>query len=265
MRIACSSWSFHRSIPRDMALLEFPAWCGSQGITAIEVVDNQFPSFGSDYLDEFRRACRNAAVEITCFAITNDFTMPNADQRFAEVERVRQLLYDVAVPLKVPVMRVFMGTTDASPAGEQRALETFRSMVTDMEATGVSMALENHARMQTPPDTLGAIIAGVDNGLFGSCIDFASLPIEKRFAIIRALAPFAKLVHAKSYEFDQSGNEMTIDYKEALALLTEYAFDNTISIEFEGRDDPYQGVLKTKSLIERLWWYPSTGSQELAA
>lgn len=265
MNIACSSWSFQREIPQNLPMLSFPAWCGSQGMASIEVVDTQFPSLESAFLGEFAHACENANVSIACLAISNDFTIPDDDQLFAQIERTRHLLYDVARPLKIPVVRVFMGMADTSKEGDQRALETFRTMVTDLEATGVAMALENHARVQTTPDQMLGIITGVGTPLFGSCIDFGSLPAERRQDLMYAMAPFAKHVHAKSYAFTDTGDEGMIDYKRAMAVLTEFGYDGVISIEYEGRDDPYQGVLKTRDLIEKYWYHPETMPGQQAA
>ena len=264
MRIACSSWSFHREIPQALSLMNFPAWCGSQGIFDIEVVDSQFPSLERGYLDDFQRACGHAGVGIACLAVSNDFTVPDSDLHFAQVERVRNLLYDVAMPLRIPLVRVYMGMADTSRAGDQRALETIRGMVTDLEATGVAMALENHGRVETSPEQTMAIIIGVGSPLFGSCVDLGNLA-EDRNAAISALAPMAKYVHARSQAFDDNGEETTIDYKRAFAILTEFGYDDDIAIDYEGRDDSAQGVLKTKALIEKHWYHPEAGYGQMAA
>jgi DNA-binding response OmpR family regulator len=84
------------------------------------------------------------------------------------------------------------------------------------------MALENHGRVQTTPEETMGIIIGVGSPLFGSCLDFGNLAPDGRYDAIQMLAPFAKHVHAKSYAFDESGEETTIDYKRALAILTEF-------------------------------------------
>jgi sugar phosphate isomerase/epimerase len=249
----------HREIPQTMPLLHFPAWCGSQGIPAIEVVDHDFPSLDGSYLEEFRRSCSHAAVDFACLAVTNDFTIADPGQHFAQVERVRHLLYDVAIPLQVPVLRVTMGTTDATPEGQQRALETFRDMVTDLEATGVTMALEYDARAGATPEQTEAIVVGVGSALFGSCASFCNLPVDTRYEALQQLAALARHVHADSYAFDEVGEEIGTDYLRALATLKEFGYDGVISIVYEGRADPYDGVLKTQALIEKHWYEPEAG------
>jgi sugar phosphate isomerase/epimerase len=248
-----------------MAWLSFPAWCGSQGITAIEVAAKQFPSWDRQALIELQRACEHAGVTLACLAIDNDFTLPNDDQRLRQVERTRQLLYDVAVPLKIPVMRVCMGLTDTSRDGDQRALDAFRGLVPDLEATKVLMALENHSRVQTTPEQMLAIIDGVPTPLFGSCLDFGSLPSEHRLYALELLAPVAKYVHASSSAFNAQGEETTIDYQAALATLGEFGYDGVIAIEYAGQGDAAQGVLQTKRLINKYWYMEETGGEQQAA
>jgi|GEM_PF-2364792 len=265
MRIACSSASFSREIPARLSLTHFPAWCGSQGISAIEIDERQLPSLEPDYFTELLRACDHADVKIAALALHNDFTIADSDEHFRQVERVRRLLYDVAKPLNAPLVRVFLGMADLTVAGEERALETFRGLVPDLEATGITMAVENHARAQTPSDRMAAIIAGVPTPLFGACVDLGSLPADRRDIYLQHLAPLAKYVHARGAAFNLDGEELYIDYKRALAYLAEYGYDDDITILYEGANDQYNGVLNTKALIEKYWYHLAAGAGEMAA
>jgi len=265
MRIACSSASFSREIPARLSLTQFPAWCGSRGISSIEIDEGQLPSLEPDFLAELLRACSHANVTVAALALHNDFTIPDPDQHFRQIERVRRLLYDVAKPLGAQMVRVFLGMSDLTATGEERALEAFRGLVPDLEATGIVMVVENHARVQTPPDRMAALIAGVPTPLFGSCVDLGSLPADRRDIYLQHLAPLAKYVHARAAAFNLDGEELHTDYKRALAYLTEYGYDDVISILYEGTNDQYHGVLNTKTLIEHYWYHPAAGAGEMAA
>ena len=265
MQIACSSRSVSREIPERLSLEQFPAWAGSQGIAAIEIAEQHLPSKEAAYLTTLPRACEHANVTVAALALDNDFTIPDPDRHFEQVEHVRRVLYDVAVPLKAAMVKVYLGMADLTPAGDERALETFRGMVPDLEATGITMVLENHARRQTPSDKMAAIIAGVPTPLFGACLDLGSLPADRREMAWEHLAPLAKLVHARSAVFDLDGEEVYIDYKRAFAVLTEHGFDGIISILYEGTADQYRGIRDTKALIEKHWFHPTAGRRKKAA
>jgi sugar phosphate isomerase/epimerase len=265
MQIACSSASLSREIPARLSLVHFPAWCGSRGIDAVEFDEGQLPSLEPDYLAELRRACADANVTVAALALYNDFTMADLDEHFRQVERVRRLLYDVAKPLDARVVRVFLGMSDLTPAGEERALETFRGLAPDLEATGITLAVENHARVQTPPDRMEAIIAGAHSPRVGACVDLGSLPVDLRDLYLQHLAPIARYVHARSAVFDLDGEEVHADYQRAFAGLAANGYDGVISILYEGTNDQYPGVLNTKALIEKHWLRPAAGAGEMAA
>lgn len=259
MQIACSSRSLGREIPARLPLVHFPAWCGSRDIPAIELDEEQLTSWEPDYLTMLLRACESASVTVAALALYNDFTTADADEHFRQVEHIRRMLYEVAKPLNAKLVRVFLGMSDLTAAGEQRALETFRSLLPDLEATGIILTVENHARVQTPPDRMEAIIAGVHSPRVGACVDLGSLPLDQHDIYLQNLAPIANYVHARSAGFDLDGEEIHIEYKRAFAYLTEFGFDGVISIVYDGIGDQYQGVLNTKALIEKHWYHPEAG------
>ena len=68
------------------------------------------------------------------------------------------------------------------------------------------------------------------------------------------LMPWAKGASAKSYAFDDEGNETTIDYARIMSIVCDpqFNFSGYVGIEFEGRGDSFEGIKKTKALLERL-------------
>ena len=69
---------------------------------------------------------------------------------------------------------------------------------------------------------------------------------------VSELMPFAKSVSAKSYDFDQKGNETKIDYSKMMNIVKENKYDGFIGVEYEGsRLGEKDGILATKNLIQR--------------
>lgn len=259
MQIACSSRSFSREIPAQLPLVHFPAWCGSRGIPAIEIDEEQLTSREPDYLTMLLRACESANVTVAALALRNDFTVPDADEHARQVDHVRRMLREVAVPLKAPRLVISLGAADTSPAGEQRALETLRELLLELEETGVTLAVEHHTANQIRFDRVEAIIADVHSPRVAACVDLGSMPFDLSDIYLQNLAPIAAYVHARSAGFDLDGEEIHIEYKRAFAYLTEFGFDGVISIIYEGIGDQYQGVLNTMALIEKHWYHPEAG------
>ena len=64
------------------------------------------------------------------------------------------------------------------------------------------------------------------------------------------MMPFAKGVSAKSYDFDTTGNETTIDYSRMLHIINQSGFNGYIGVEYEGqRLTETEGILATKELL----------------
>jgi hypothetical protein len=68
------------------------------------------------------------------------------------------------------------------------------------------------------------------------------------------LMPFAKGVSAKTFEFDDDGNETTIDYLRIMSIVLDpkFNFSGYVGVEFEGHGDSIDGIKKTKALLERV-------------
>jgi sugar phosphate isomerase/epimerase len=70
---------------------------------------------------------------------------------------------------------------------------------------------------------------------------------------VEELMPYAKGVSAKSYDFDEGGNETTLDYERLIRIVTSAGYDGYIDVEYEGiRLTEPEGIRATKALLERL-------------
>jgi sugar phosphate isomerase/epimerase len=67
------------------------------------------------------------------------------------------------------------------------------------------------------------------------------------------LMPYAKAVSAKSYDFDQQGDETTIDYYRMMGVVLAAGYQGYVGIEYEGkRLSEDEGILATKRLLEKI-------------
>jgi sugar phosphate isomerase/epimerase len=90
--------------------------------------------------------------------------------------------------------------------------------------------------------------------------DFGNFPRGKDgkhtidiYKAIARLMPYAKGVSAKSYVFDDKGNEAEMDYARILKIVTDAGYDGWIGIEYEGSALPEpEGIVATRKLLERL-------------
>ena len=64
--------------------------------------------------------------------------------------------------------------------------------------------------------------------------------------------PYAHAVSAKSYDFDDEGNETSIDYKRMMQIVKRSGYQGYVGIEYEGnRLGEDDGIIATKKLLEK--------------
>jgi sugar phosphate isomerase/epimerase len=69
---------------------------------------------------------------------------------------------------------------------------------------------------------------------------------------MRDLMPYAKAVSAKSYDFDEFGNETTIDFKKMMDIIKGFNYQGFLGIEYEGNMlSELEGIDLTKNLIQK--------------
>jgi len=92
----------------------------------------------------------------------------------------------------------------------------------------------------------------------GTLPDFGNFELEggqeyDRYKGVAEMMPFAKAVSAKSFDFDQAGNETTIDYRRMMKIVKDAGYRSFLGIEYEGEKlGEREGVRATKTLLERV-------------
>lgn len=273
MQIAVSSWSFHKPLYEGkLRLWEVPGEVRKLGFQCVELQDMFLWSYGNPALWRLRRMFGPASyapagrvydsdlIKRIGSAVQNEgmrLTAWNCDPelgRSGYVDNVqayiRQALSTASL-LGAPILRI---TMDHAAAGTNIGpiVDTLSRLAIDAKLTGVRMALENHGH-QADADQLLGILRGVESPWLGICLDFGNFQPERGEEDFERLAPYAIHAHAKSYDFDVSGEEVSIPYAHRIDVLKATGYDGIIAIEYEGSGDPAEGVNCTRRLIERYW------------
>ena len=97
------------------------------------------------------------------------------------------------------------------------------------------------------------IAHAIDSKHFGLCADFGNFSDDIRIKGLKKLAPYTRLIHAKTYDFDRKGEVKEYNFEECLRIFKNAGYDGYISVEFEGKGDQWAGVQRTIELIEKYW------------
>jgi hypothetical protein len=134
---------------------------------------------------------------------------------------------------------------------------------------GVYVLVENHGLHTSDAAFMAGIIREVGNPYLGTLPDFGNWCLNREWGSTKGgtcteaydpvkgleeFLPFARGVSAKSYDFDQDGNETLLPYRALLQKVKDYGFSGHIGIEYEGnRLSETAGIRATKALIETTW------------
>jgi len=251
MQIAVSSWSLHREFLKSMDLLKFLEVCRQRfGINAVELCQMHFSSLEPSFLNKIKKKIVEYNLEVVNIPVdSGDISQVDEKNRKKDIEALKRWL-DVGKELGSPSIRVNTGESKG-PFALDRIILSYQELVDYAEKIGMKVLIENHGGVSNQPEAILRIIQEVNSPNLRICPDFGNFPPEERYDSLQKLAPYAFLVHAKTYEFDSRGEEKTIDMSRCLDILRKAGYGGYLSIEFEGPGDQFQGVMKTKALLER--------------
>jgi sugar phosphate isomerase/epimerase len=259
--------------PQTMTLLEFPQQVREQlGIDAVEICQFHIPERTPAYLDQLKRALREADMRLINIPIDvgniSDANPTYRDEDLAEIEEWMR----AAAELGSSMVRV---NASAPLAGDQLAplevtIESFRRLARTAQALGLQLLIENHGGITADPAVVVAIVEAVGPANLKTLVDIGnfepllSLQMARMqgheppevdptpvYGAIARIAPYAGLVHAKTHEFDEHGQPRILDVVRALRVVRDAGYTGPISLEYEGEQgDPWDNTRRTRALVE---------------
>ncbi|MEO1021533.1 MAG: TIM barrel protein [Bacteroidota bacterium] len=289
-RIALSQWAFHRAIFGDLKEndyhewlrllktdpdqtwqgelhpLDFPVKARELGFGAVEYVNTLMYGHARDtvFLKELKGRTQSEGIENMLIMVDEEGMLgdPDAAKQKEAVTRHANWLY-AAKELDCFAIRVNAHSVGDWEEQKKRCVDGLHQLLENAREMDLSILIENHGGLSSNPDWLLQTIQLVDDPRLGTMVDFDNFQWSQtriwngehrydRYEGVSKLMPLAKAVSAKSYAFDDSGYETTIDFKRMMGIVAESGYDGHISAEFEGNQlSEKDGTLATKSLIER--------------
>jgi sugar phosphate isomerase/epimerase len=215
---------------------------------AIELVDFQFESTAPDYVDTLkRRVGENGQKVVHIAAGHGNISQCDEGQRLEDVKVLFGWL-DLAVHFGAPAIRIDTGQQEGD-LDLSITIDSYNRLAERARELGLKITLENHGGISGDPANLVQIVESVGTDVMGTCPDFGNFAAETRYDDLKKVAPYAVIVHAKTFEFDLDGEETTIDFSRCAKIFKD--FTGYWSVEFEGPGDQHDGTRKTIQLIEK--------------
>ena len=262
-QISLAEWSFHKALfAGTMDHLDFAkvAW-SDFGIHAVEYVNQFFKEKATDrkYLAAMKQRCKDHGVESRLIMIDDEGNLGDADtaQRTKAVENHYKWV-EAAEFLGCFAIRVNARSTGSYEEQQERAADGLRRLAEFGAQRGIAVIVENHGELSSNGQWLAGVMKRVNLGNCGTLPDFGNFELGDgqeydRYKGVAEMMPFAKAVSAKSYEFDDAGNETRIDYPRMLKIVKDTGYRSFLGIEYEGdKHSEPEGVRLTKALLERI-------------
>ncbi len=286
MKTGVSSYSFSRLVNSGaMKQIDVIAQTAAIGFETIEFAGFSLPEDESAlaFAEKARAACEKHGLEITNYPIGADFLRGCDGDLKAEIERVKEEVR-VAHALGAPGMR-HDATAGFPPehvgaksfdAALPRVAEGCRAVTEFAAELGVRTMVENHGYFCQDSDRVEKLICAVNHPNFGALIDVGNFACadEDCARAVGLLAPYAFHAHVKDFHLksgntffpgegwftSRAGNYLRgaiighgdIPVAQCLRVLKASGYDGPVSIEFEGMEDPLQGIELGLSNLKRI-------------
>ncbi|UII80392.1 sugar phosphate isomerase/epimerase [Flagellimonas sp. CMM7] len=290
-RLALSQWALHRAIfgnskedyaqwekwlttDPDQVLkgtldpLDFPSIAkNTYGFDAVEYVNTFFYRKDEAYFKELKNRSDDVGVTNLLIMVDQEGMLgdPDPKKRKESVQRHKRWLSNAAI-LGCHSIRVNAHSSGTKEEQQSYVIESLTKLCNLAKPLNLDILIENHGGMSSEPNWLLDTIKKTNKPNLGTMVDFDNFKYSEtkiwngeltydRYEGVALLLPYAKSVSAKSYAFDDSGLEKTIDFKRMVQLIKDSGFKNYISVEYEGEGEDSlsekDGILATKKLLEQ--------------
>jgi len=237
-KLSLAQWSLHKAFQGGtIDLLQFAAKAKQLGFEGIEYVSQLFPNetFDKTLLENLNKEAQQNDIEQLLIMVDHEggLAVTNVEERHQAVDNHKKWV-DAAVFLGCHSIRVNCfgeGTRDeVSKAG----IDGLSRLSEFAAKRGINVIVENHGGNSSDGVWMANVINKVNLPNCGTLPDFGNFCIRREggeqwgtpcideydiYKGVKELMPFAKAVSAKSFDFDENGDETKIDYKRMLSIV----------------------------------------------
>jgi len=261
VKLSLAEWSLHRAIQTGkMTNLDFPRVARTQfNIGAIEYVSVLFDGKASvddpAYLQKLKDECEK-------YKVVSNLIMVDHEGNLGDTNLIKR---NIAVENHYKWVKAakFLGchSIRVNAAGEGTPEEVREAVIDGLSKLcdyaskfGINVIVENHWGNSSNPEWLVPVIQSVNKINCGLLPDFGNFDKADRYAAVALMMPYSKGVSAKSYDFDNQGNETKVDFKKMLDIVKKSGYNSYIGVEYEGeRLSEEDGITATIKLINKVY------------
>ena len=271
LKISLAQWSLNKSIKTGkLPILDFAKKARSFSIEGIEFVSGLYTR-DTDILDrmsmnslskELIKRSDDYGIDNVLFMIDNqgDLASSNKNERLQAIENHKRWI-DLSAEIGCKTMRVNLNGEKDLNKWTKNSVKSLTTLNKYNEK--INVVVENHGGLSSSGKYLSNVMSKVKLKNCGTLPDFGNFCMNgspwgnctqmyDRYLGTEELMPYAHAVSAKSYDFDDEGNETSIDYSRMMDIVIKSGYQGYVGIEYEGnRLGEDDGIIATKNLLEK--------------
>ena len=271
LKISLAQWSLNKAIKSgELSPLDFAKKARSFDIDAIEYVSGLYTNH-TDILKKIsmQKLSKELLKRSDDYGIDNVLIMidsqgsqasSNKKERLKAIDNHKKWI-DFSYEIGCETMRVNLSGETKLDRWTENSIKSLTEL-SDYNKS-INVVVENHGGLSSNGKYLSNVMSKVNIDNCGTLPDFGNFCIDGSpracnewydiYKGVEELMPYAHAVSAKSYDFDDSGNETKIDYSKMIDIVKKAGYKGYIGIEYEGsRMSEDDGIIATKKLLEKL-------------
>jgi sugar phosphate isomerase/epimerase len=277
-KLSLAQWSFHKAIrdEKTLSILDFAKKAKEMGFEGVEYVSqlysleegNEQESLDSLTIELKKRSEEND-IQNVLIMIDNEGDLADSN-RIERDEAIRKhtMWIDAAAELGCYSVRVnlFGGNAENDPnIWHANAVDGLGKLAQYAASKNINVLVENHGGLSSDANKLTAILHEINLSNCGTLPDFGNFCLKRengerwgtpcieeydKYKGVAEMMPYAKGVSAKSVDFDENGNETSINYLKMMEIVKNAGFTGFVGVEYEGNNlGEEEGIIATKELL----------------
>ena len=272
-KLSLAQWSLHRYVKEEKkSPFHFASQAKEMGFEGLEYVSqlytDEIEELGFDVvIDSLNNISKKESMQNILIMVDDegDLADPDENKRNQAVENHKKWV-DAAAKLGCHSIRVNTFGTNDPEIWKTTVVDGLKKLSEYAATKNINILCENHGWLSSNPDALMAAIKEVNMKNCGTLPDFGNWCVKRsdikekwgdcaevypdKYQGTKMMMPVAMAVSAKSYNFDENGNETTIDFVKMLQIVKDAGYTGFVGVEYEGDVlDEKAGIEATKDLL----------------
>ena len=224
------------NIENELSLLDIPTYFQDRfGIHNLEFWAKHFESTSAGYLKDIKNTLTKNKCQLIDIQAESQFDISDEDEekRMKGIADMKSWI-DVGAVLGSKFIRI-----SAMNKSYEKSVESLRIINEYAKKKGVKTLVENHFDLYSNPDNQLKIIGNIKDSNFGLLADFGNYPPKTdKYEALKNIAPFTKLISAKTSDFDENMNHTSFDFRKCINIFKAANYQGIYSLEQWGKANP---------------------------